>query len=252
MCQSMLWALQRSMSDAMCYVLRASQVALVVKKSESESRSVVSNSLWPHGLYSPQSSPGQNTGVGSLSLLQGIFPTQGPNPCLLHCRQILYQLSPQGRAHLPMQKTKRDGFDPWGGEDSLKEHMTTLSSILAWRIPRPEDPGKLQPIGWQSRTQLKRLSTDTHTHTHAHTVFPGGSVGELSACNGGDPGSIPGLGRSSGEDNANPLQYSCLENSMDRGAWWVTVHGVTKIQTWLSVLHTHTHTHIHTHQTHTR
>ena len=55
---------------------------------------VVSDSLW---LYSPWDSPGQNTGVGSLSLLQGIFPTQGSKPGLLHCRQILYQLSSQGR-----------------------------------------------------------------------------------------------------------------------------------------------------------
>ena len=60
------------------------------------SRSVVSDSLQPHGLYSPWNSPGQNTGVGSLSLLQGIFPTQGLNPDLKHCRQILYQLSHQG------------------------------------------------------------------------------------------------------------------------------------------------------------
>ena len=53
-------------------------------------------SLQPHGLYSPWNSPGRNTGVGSHSLLQGIFPTQGSNPGLLHCRQILYQLSHQG------------------------------------------------------------------------------------------------------------------------------------------------------------
>ena len=56
----------------------------------------MSNSLRPHGLYSPWNSPGQNTGVGSRSLLQGIFPTQGSNPGLLHCRQILYQLSHRG------------------------------------------------------------------------------------------------------------------------------------------------------------
>ena len=55
----------------------------------------VSDSLQPHGLDSPWSSPGQNTGVGSLSLLQGIFPIQGSNPGLLHCRRILYQLSHQ-------------------------------------------------------------------------------------------------------------------------------------------------------------
>ena len=62
----------------------------------SESCSVVSNSLLPHGLYSPWNSPVQNTGVGSLSLLQGIFPTQGSNADLPHCRRILYQLSHQG------------------------------------------------------------------------------------------------------------------------------------------------------------
>ena len=61
--------------------------------SESESRSGMSDSLGPHGLYSPWNSPGQNTGVGSLFLLQRIFPTQGSNPGLLHFRQILYQLS---------------------------------------------------------------------------------------------------------------------------------------------------------------
>ena len=67
-----------------------------IHKYESESCSVVSDSLQPHGLYSPWNSPGQNTGVGSLSLLQGIFPTQGSNPGLPHCRQTLYQLSHKG------------------------------------------------------------------------------------------------------------------------------------------------------------
>ena len=65
----------------------------VLSESESENRSAMSDSLRPHGLYSPWNSPGQNTGVGSHSLLQGIFPTQGSNPGLWHCRQILYQLS---------------------------------------------------------------------------------------------------------------------------------------------------------------
>ena len=69
---------------------------LVTYKEYSESRSAVSDSLQPHGLYSPWNSPGQNTGVGSLSLLQGIFPTQGSNPGLPHCGQILYQLSHKG------------------------------------------------------------------------------------------------------------------------------------------------------------
>ena len=60
------------------------------------------------------------------------------------------------------------------------------------------------------------------------------SNGKESACNAGDQGSIPGLGSSSEKGNGNPLQYSCLENPMDRGAWQVTVHGVVKSQTWLS------------------
>ena len=66
------------------------------RKSESESCSVMSNSLGPHELYSPRNSPGQNTRVGSLSLLLGIFPTQESNPGLPHCRRILYQVSYQG------------------------------------------------------------------------------------------------------------------------------------------------------------
>ena len=64
--------------------------------SESESRSDVSDPLWPHGLYSPWNSPGQNTGVGSLSLLQGVFPTQESNLGLLYCKHILYKLSYKG------------------------------------------------------------------------------------------------------------------------------------------------------------
>ena len=64
--------------------------------------------------------------------------------------------------------------------------------------------------------------------------FPGGSEVEVSASNAGDPGSIPGLGRSLGAGNGNPLQYSCLENPMDGEAWWATVHGVAKSRTQLS------------------
>ena len=70
--------------------------------------------------------------------------------------------------------------------------------------------------------------------TGTHLGFPGGSDGKASACNVGDPSLIPGLGRSSGERNGTPLQYSCLENSMDGGASWATVHGVAKSQAGLS------------------
>ena len=60
--------------------------------------------------------------------------------------------------------------------------------------------------------------------------FPVSSAGKESTCNAGDPGSIPGLGRSPGEGNDDPLQYSCLENPRDRGVWQVTVHGVIRVR----------------------
>ena len=65
-------------------------------------------------------------------------------------------------------------------------------------------------------------------------LFPGGSDGKESACKAGDSGSIPGLRRCPGEGNGYPLQYSCLENSMDRETWWAIVHGVSKSWTRLS------------------
>ena len=138
---------------------------------ESESHSVMSNSLPPHGLYSPWNSPGQNTGVGSLSLHQGIFPTQGSNPGLLHSRRILYQLSHKRSLGTGKQKENSTLYLPsrnwqssmyiqelWraslvaqlvknlpaiqktlvrflGPEDPLEKGIATHSSVLAWRIP---------------------------------------------------------------------------------------------------------------------
>ena len=64
--------------------------------------------------------------------------------------------------------------------------------------------------------------------------FSGGSEVKASACNAGDQSSVPGLGRSPGEGNGNSLQYSCLENPMDGGVWWATVHRVAESQTRLS------------------
>ena len=69
---------------------------------------------------------------------------------------------------------------------------------------------------------------------NAITTFPGGSDSKASVYNAGDLGSIPGSGRFPGEENGNPLQYSCLENPMDGGAWWATVHGVAKRRARLS------------------
>ena len=72
------------------------------------------------------------------------------------------------------------------------------------------------------------------------TVQKHGSDGKESTCNAGDQGSIPELGRCSGEGNGYPFQYSCLENSMERGAWWATVHKVLKSWTWVNDSHPHT------------
>ena len=76
--------------------------------------------------------------------------------------------------------------------------------------------GSLEPI------------VDIYSYFYICMGFPGGSDGKESACDAGDPGSILESERFPGEGNGNPLQYSCLENSMDRGAWWATVHGVAK------------------------
>ena len=85
-----------------------------------------------------------------------------------------------------------------------------------------------------------RLVLLTHTHTHTYTLycgeilityFPDGAVVKNPPANTGDVSSIPGSGRSPEGGNGNPLQYSCLENPLDRGAWWATVHGVAKLDT---------------------
>ena len=96
---------------------------------ESESQSVMSDSLWLHGLHSPWNSPGQNTRVGSLSLLQGIFPTQGSNPGPLHCGQFLYQLSHQGT---DFNWDYAESMDPVGKNWHLKNIVSSNASI--WNI----------------------------------------------------------------------------------------------------------------------
>ena len=77
------------------------------------------------------------------------------------------------------------------------------------------------------------LPTNSTTPLHREG-FPGGSDGKEPACNAEDLSSVPGLGRSPGEGNGNPLQYSCLENPRGRGTWWAAVHWVTKSRTGFS------------------
>ena len=87
-------------------------------------------------------------------------------------------------------------------------------------------------IWWRNQKLCRQANIKRIQHHQAS--FGGGSDGKASAYNAGDPGSIPGSGRSPGEGNGTPLQYSCLENPMDRGAWWATIHGVAKSQTRLN------------------
>ena len=84
------------------------------------------------------------------------------------------------------------------------------------------------------RVRVGYNSADLACTQCVYADFPGGSDGKESACSAGDPALIPGLGRSLRVGNGNALQYSCLENPMDRGAWWATVHGVTNSRTRLS------------------
>ena len=99
----------------------------------SESHSVMSDSLRPHGLYNPWNSPGQNTGVGSLSLLQGIFPAQGLNPGLWHCGQILYQLNYKGSPGnnwSTLQISKYPGILPISVENEYPSESSVCSRLI--------------------------------------------------------------------------------------------------------------------------
>ena len=92
-------------------------------------------------------------------------------------------------------------------------------------------------INWETGIDIYTLLYIKQKTQGPIVGFSGSSAGKESACNAGDPGSIPGSRRSPGEGNSYSLQYSCPENSMDRGAWQVTVHGVAKSQTQLSDFH---------------
>ena len=148
-----------------------------------------------------------------------------------------------------------------GQEDPLEEGMAAHSSILAWRIPWTEEPGRLQGCKESDMTEVTqhslRMPPAELWKSYMILAVPTTLQSQLafqdvymspwwlgwykeSARSVGDSGLIPGLGRSPGEVNGNPLQYSCLENPVNRGAWWAAVHGVAKSQTCLSNFHSFT------------
>ena len=126
------------------------------------------------------------------------------------------------------RRHRRHGFDPWirkipeGGNGNPLQYSS---------LENPMDRGacRLQSMGSQELDMIQRLNyNNKYRLVLAIPVFLSGSDGKESACNQRDLGSIPGSGRSPGKRNGNPLQYSSLKNSMNRGAWWATVHGVAK------------------------
>jgi len=136
-----------------------------------------------------------------------------------------------------------------GWEDPLEEGTATHSSVLAWRIPWTKEPDVLQSEGSQRVGHDWSNLACTHAHLLYSFVplfisiviklypfrgFPAGSESEESACNERDPGLIPWSGRSPGEGRGYPLQYSCMGNPIDRGAWRATVHRVAESWIWLS------------------
>ena len=145
------------------------------KESGSKGRSVVSDSLPPHGLYGPWNSLDQDTGVGSLSLLQGIFPTQGLNPGLPHCRQVLYQLSHQGSPRIlewvaypfsrgSFQPGNQSGvsctagrfFTSWAIKEAPTPHRKTWINFLA----HPINAKQKQTHRYRKQTYQKEAGED--------------------------------------------------------------------------------------------
>ena len=148
----------------------------------------MSNSLWPHGLYIPWNSLGQNTAVGSLSLLQGIFPNQGSNSGLPHCRQILYQLSDKGSPRMLEWVAY-----PFSSSSSWPRNWTEISSIAGGFFTNRA----LGIIQWHTNFQFSNCVIVLWC-----LGFPGGSVVKNLPANAGDL--IPGSGRSPGEENGYP------------------------------------------------
>ena len=119
---------------------------------------------------------------------------------------------------------------------ALEKEMAIHSSVLAWRIPGMGEPGGLPSMG-SHRVGHDWSDLAAVAAAAGWMGLPGGSDSKESACNAGVAGLIPGSGRFPGEGNGNPIQYSYLKNPMNNGAWWATVHRVTKSHTplkWLS------------------
>ena len=222
----------------------------------SESCSAVSDSLWPHGLYSPWNSLGQNTGVGNLSLLQSIFPTQGLNPGLLHCRWFLYKWATRkvhskgnqswiligwtdAEAEAPVlwppdAKNWLIGKEPDAGKGWRQEEKGTTEGEMVWwhHWLNRHDFEQTSGVGDGQRSPVCFSSwgpKELDTTERLNWIEPRAGTSQVvllvknmsaSAENIRNASLIPVSGRSPGGGHSNPLQCSCLENPMNRGAWW--------------------------------
>ena len=181
----------------------------------------MSYSLQPHRLHSPWNSPDQNTGVGSLSLLQRIFPTQGWNPSLLHCRRILYPLSHKGSpkilewvAYLFSNRSSQPRN--WTGVSCITGGFFTNWAIMLSTVTiqiRADTDNSNGANNKESVCQCRRYKRHRFHFWTRKIAW---------------------------RRDGNPLQYSCLENPINRGVSQATVHRVTKSQTWLKQLSMHT------------
>ena len=204
--------------------------------------------------YSLPNYPERLSSVQSLSRVQ-LFVT--PMDCSMPCFPVHHQLPELAQTRV---RWVGDAFQPSHPRSpspptfNLSQHQGLFSWVsLRIRWPKYEvsasasvlpmntqDWSDLGWTGWISllSKELSRVLSNTTVQKHqfigTQLGFPGASEVKASACNAGDLGSIPGLGRSPGEGNGNPLEYSCLENPMDGGAWWATVHGVAKSWTRLT------------------
>ena len=126
------------------------------------------------------------------------------------------------------------GSIPGWGRSPGEEHGNPLQySCLENPMDRGASRATVHRVA-KSWTRLKWLSSSSSRNEQGFLDFLGGSAGKEFTCSAEDLALIPGLGRSLGEEHGNPLQYSCLENPMNRGAWQAIVHGVTKCQTRLN------------------